>query len=77
MEESEVIGTNKKFEPRVGHKYIDLAEFVNEGKVKRKFLLERSKTNAMVTVSLDIITTKQGIEFKKYVVFIITIITLD
>ena len=56
-----------KFEPRVGHKFIDLAEFVNEGKVRRKYLLERSKTNAMVTVSLDIRSTKTGIEFKKYV----------
>lgn len=65
MEESEVIGTNKRFEPRVGHKYIDLAEFVNEGKIRRKFLLERSKTNAMITVSLNIVTTKTGIEFKK------------
>ncbi|CAG7850146.1 SubName: Full=Uncharacterized protein {ECO:0000313/EMBL:CCA68377.1} [Serendipita indica DSM 11827] len=54
-----------KFEPRVGHKFIDLAEFVNEGKIRRKYLLERSKTNAMVTVSLDIRTTKSGIEFRK------------
>jgi hypothetical protein len=67
MDDSETIGLNRKFEPRIGHKYIDLAEFVNEGKVRRKFLLERSKTNAMVTVSLDIVTTKMGIEFRKYV----------
>lgn len=58
---------NRKFEPRIGHKYIDLAEFVNEGKLRRKYLLERSKTNAMVTISLDIVTTKTGVEFRKYV----------
>ena len=66
-EESETTGLNRKFEPRIGHKYIDLAEFVNEGKVRRKYLLERSKTNAMVTISLDIATTKAGLEFRKYV----------
>ncbi|KIM27935.1 hypothetical protein M408DRAFT_329845 [Serendipita vermifera MAFF 305830] len=64
-EESETMGANRKFEPRVGHKYIDLAEFVNEGKVRRKYLLEKSKTNAMVTISLDITTTKTGVEFRK------------
>jgi hypothetical protein len=41
---------------------------VNEGKVRRKFLLDRSKTNAMVLISLDITTVKGGIDFKKYVV---------
>lgn len=55
----------KKYEPRLGHKYVDLAEFVNEGKVRRKFLLDRSKTNAMILISLDISTIKGGIEFKK------------
>ncbi|KAG8822906.1 hypothetical protein FRC19_005021 [Serendipita sp. 401] len=54
-----------KFEPRVGHKFIDLAEFVNEGKIRRKYLLERSKTNAMVTISLEITTLKSGTDFKK------------
>ncbi|KAG8807748.1 hypothetical protein FRC17_004280 [Serendipita sp. 399] len=56
---------NMKFEPRVGHKFIDLAEFVNEGKIRRKYLLERSKTNAMVTISLEITTLKPGMDFKK------------
>ncbi|PVF98693.1 hypothetical protein CPB86DRAFT_774712 [Serendipita vermifera] len=64
-DDSELIGTVKKSETRIGHKYIDLAEFVNEGKIRRKFLLERSKTNAMVTVSLDIATLKTGIDFRK------------
>jgi hypothetical protein len=42
-----------------------LAEFVNEGKLRRKYLLENSKTNAMISVSLDITVIKAQTEFIK------------
>ena len=54
---------------RIGHRHIDLAEFVNEGKLRRKYLLENSKTNAMISVSLDITVIKAQAEFTKYIPF--------
>jgi len=50
---------------RIGHRYVNLAEFVNEGKLRRKYLLENSKTNAMISVSLDITVIKAQTEFTK------------
>lgn len=52
---------------RIGHRYINLAEFVSEGKLRRKYLLESSKTNAMISVSLDITVIKAQAEFTKCV----------
>ena len=52
---------------RIGHRYVNLAEFVSEGKLRRKYLLESSKTNAMISVSLDITVIKAQAEFTKCV----------
>ena len=57
---------------RIGHRYINLAEFVNEGKLRRKYLLENSKTNAMISVSLDITVTKAHAEFTKCIPFAVS-----
>jgi hypothetical protein len=59
---------------RLGHRFVNLAEFVNEGKLRRKCLLENSKTNAMISISLDITVVKAQAEFIKCVLSLFCIL---
>lgn len=40
--------------PRLGAVYLNLAEYVGQGKVERRYLLRQSKTNATLKVSIEI-----------------------
>jgi len=49
---------------RTGHRYFNLVELVN---AQEKYLLENSKTNAMISVSLDITVVKAQAEYTKHI----------